>query len=104
MTLKESLQQDLDAVFFNTDEFAEPHMISGRSVNIVVDNERSEKLASSAAVGVFGSIIVYYAKVTDFDNKPKIGDVQDFDNGYYQVVDVKEDLGVYEIILRGSEV
>lgn len=91
------------SVFFNVDEFAEPHLINGSSVNIVVDNERSEKLGSSGTVGIFGSIIVYYVKASDLPSKPKIGDVQDFDDVYYEVTEAKEELGVYEIILRGSE-
>lgn len=78
-------------------------MINGSSVNIVIDNERSEKMASSGVLGVYSGVIVYSVKTQDFSKKPKIGDVQDFDDEYYQVVDVKEDLGVYEIILRGSE-
>lgn len=103
MAFKDYLQADIDNVFFNTDEFAEPHMINGSSVNIVIDNERSERLGSTGTVGIFGTVIVYYVKASDLPSKPKIGDVQDFDDAYYQVADAKEELGVYEIILRGSE-
>lgn len=103
MGFKEQIQSDIDNVFFNSNEFAEPHMINGSSANIVKDDDKAEKLGSSGAVGVFGTIIVYYVKASDLPVRPKIGDVQDFDDDYYQVVDVKEDFGVYEITLRGSE-
>ena len=103
MAFKDYLQQDIDNVFFNTDEFAEPHNINGRSVNIIKDDDKAERLGNSGTVGVFGSIIVYYVKASDLPNKPKIGDIQDFDDVFYEVVEVKEEFGVYEIILRGSE-
>ena len=103
MAFKDFLQQDIDNVFFNTEEFAEPHMINGRSVNVVIDTDKAEKLASSGALGINVRVIVYYAKTGEFSRKPKIEDVQDFDDGYYQVADVQEENGAYVITLRGSE-
>ena len=44
-SFKEQLEKDLDSVFFNMDEFAETHMIDGKEVPIVLDNDRIIELS-----------------------------------------------------------
>ena len=40
MGFKEQFLDDLDSVFFNSEEFAETHTINGAEVDIVVDNDK----------------------------------------------------------------
>ena len=40
MTFKEQIQQDLDTVFLNLDEFAELRRVEGKQIPVVVDNDQ----------------------------------------------------------------
>ena len=44
MTFKEQIQQDLDTVFLNLDEFAELRRVEGKQIPVVVDNDQLVKL------------------------------------------------------------
>lgn len=96
---KDFLQQDL-GTFFNLDEFAEPHNIDGRILNIIVDNDRLMHRSKVEYEGVIVGDILYFAKAEDFPRKPKPDDIQTFDNVPCQVYDVREDMGMLEIILK----
>lgn len=40
MNFKETINKDLQHVFFNTNEFAEQHTLNGISVEVIMDNDR----------------------------------------------------------------
>ena len=48
--------------------------------------------------------MIYYifAKVDDFIMPPTIGDLQRLNKKRYEVFDVRKDVGLYEIILKGA--
>lgn len=98
---KDQIAQDR-AVFINTDEFAEEHVIDGNTVSITVDNDRLIERSKIEYAGVMVGNILYFAKSEDFDRKPEPEDVQDFDGDDYKVFDVREDDGMLEIILKGD--
>jgi hypothetical protein len=102
MSLKDVISQDLN-IFFNNMEFAEPHNINGRVLNIVVDNDqlmfRSKKEYDGISVGE----ILYYVSAVDYGKAPTIEEIQIFDNRPMQVFDFREVDGIYEIILKRNE-
>lgn len=99
MSLKDQMQRDVDSVFFNIDEFAEPHLINGRSVNIIIDNDQLTVRSKKEYDGISVGEILYYVKASDLSHRPEQGESQIFDKKPMVVFDCREDLGVYEIIL-----
>lgn len=97
---KEFIEKDLDAIFFNLDEFAEPHNINGRILNVIVDNDRLMQRSKKEFDGISIGEILYYVKASDYGEKPEQGTPQIFDDRQMYVFDVREDCGVYEIILQ----
>lgn len=98
MSLKDQVLSDLD-VFFNQDEFAGSHVIDGRSLNIVVDNDQLKERSVKEYDGISVGEILYYVKASDYGERPGQGTPQIFDGRQMYVFDAREDTGVYEIIL-----
>jgi hypothetical protein len=100
MSFKDIVQQDLDNIIFNTEEFAEVHTIDGKQLKVAVDNdalmERSKKEYDGISVGE----ILYFVKALDFGELPEEGTPQAFDGRMMYVFNAREDDGIYEIILR----
>ncbi|WP_026486689.1 hypothetical protein [Caldanaerobius polysaccharolyticus] len=99
MNFKDVIHSDLD-VFFNLDEFAESHIIDGRSLKIVIDNDRLQQRTQKEYDGIYVGDILYYVSSADYGPAPKIDEIQIFDDQQMQVFDVREEAGIYEIILR----
>lgn len=100
-TLKDYIKDfDLDT-FINMDEFAEDHQINGETIKCVVDtdifDERST-LSGDRSGGVFKDTISIFIKMSDIE-KPLIDEMMTVDDGHYRVVEVKENMGMYEIVL-----
>lgn len=97
---KDYLNSDLNGLFFNADEFAEVHTIGTRQLNIVVDNDRLMYRSKKEFDGITVGEILYFVNAAEYGQKPKEGESQFFDGRNMQVFDVREDDGMYEIILH----
>ncbi len=100
-TFKDYAQDfDLDT-FINLDEFADDHLINGTLLKCVIDNdifdERST-LSGDRSGGVFKDMISIFIKKEDIE-KPLIDEMITVDDEDYRVVEVKENMRVYEIEL-----
>ena len=100
-TLKDYIKDfDLDT-FINMDEFAEDHQINDKTIKCVVDtdifDERST-LSGDRSGGVFKDTISIFIKMSDIE-KPLIDEMMTVDDDNYRVVEVKENMGMYEIVL-----
>lgn len=102
MALKDQIQSDTD-IFFNPDEFGELHDIDGRQLLIVVDNDRLSKRTQREYDEIYVGDLLYFVKATDYGSRPKPNSVQLFDKRPYEIFDIRENMGMYEIILKGSE-
>lgn len=105
-SFKEQLEKDLDSVFSNMNEFAETHMIDGKEVPIVLDNDRIIELSMGKTVetrGIFTDDILFFVQKKDLDYEPVAGQHMEFDGEMYPISDVKEDFGGYTIILTGNQ-
>ena len=100
-TFKDYAQDfDLD-IFINLDEFADDHLINGNLLKCVIDNdvfdERST-LSGDRSGGVFKDMISIFIKKEDIE-KPLIDEMITVDDEDYRVVEVKENMRMYEIEL-----
>ena len=100
-TFKDYAQDfDLDT-FINLDEFADDHLINGNLLKCVIDNdifdERST-LSGDRSGGVFKDMISIFIKKEDIE-KPLIDEMITVDDEDYRVVEVKENMRMYEIEL-----
>lgn len=96
---KDLIYSDI-ATFLNLDEFAETCIIDGKNIDVIVDNDRLIERSKKEYEGISVGEILYYAKVADFNKKPKQGMPQNFNGRLMQVFDIREDEGLYEIILN----
>ncbi len=86
--------------FFNDSEFSEIHIIDGRSLNIVIDNDHLQQRSQKEYDGIYVGDLLYFVNVKDYGPMPKPDSIQFFDGKTYTVFDVREDMGIYEIILK----
>lgn len=52
-TFKDAVDSDIDDVFVDTDEFADPHVINGKRVECVIDTIVTQGGKDAAHLGVF---------------------------------------------------
>ncbi|MCR4442148.1 MAG: hypothetical protein QHH10_08245 [Peptococcaceae bacterium] len=99
MGIKDDLNKDL-GVFFNTDELAEQHIIDGRPLNIIIDNDRLMQRSRKEFDVISIGEILYFVKKVDYGERPREGAPQVFDGRLMYVFSCREDGGIYEIILQ----
>lgn len=102
----EQMEKDFDSTFFNTNEFAEMHMVDGKEIPVVVDNETLLQLnlgKMAYSDGIFTDSIMFFVQSKHLDYEPVIGQIIEFDGVTYPVDNVLSDTGGYTIILRGNE-
>ncbi len=88
------------AIFF--DEISEKVYLDGVPVNIIIDHDRLKDRSKKEYDGIYIGDLLYFAKVDDFIMPPTIGDLQRLNKKRYEVFDVRKDVGLYEIILKGA--
>ncbi|WP_252238307.1 hypothetical protein [Clostridium sp. VAP51] len=101
MNFKEQIQEDLNNVLFNIDEFGEEHIIDRKVLNVVIDNETLKDRNKKEYDGILQADLLYYVKAEDI-RELKTNELQYFDGVAYNVFDVKLDNGVYEVILQSN--
>jgi hypothetical protein len=102
MNFKEQLNNDLD-VFFNKEEFGEDHVIDGKIVNVIVDNETLKSRNKKEYDGIVQADMLYFAKEEELLKEPTPDSIQMFDGVPYIIFDAKLDEGVYEVILQSNK-
>lgn len=105
-SFREQLEKDFDSIFFNPNEFAEPHNIDGNEIMVVVDNEtllalNLGKMADTD--GIFEIAKMFFVQKKHMEDEPVIGQIMEFDGEMFTVGNVLEDFGGYTIILKGNE-
>ena len=108
-TFKECVAADIPAVFLNKMEFADDHIINGKKMTALVDdNELQErdkfKLAGAAAggTGYKATRMVYGAKA-DFGHRPALGVIVNLDGRDYRVTQgTTEEAGILAIALEAN--
>lgn len=102
MNFKDLIKEDLN-VFINPEEFGEPHVIDGKVVNIIVDEETLKDRNQKEYDGIVQADVLYFAKEEDIVREPRPKNIQMFDGVLYEIFDAKLDDGVYEVILQANK-
>lgn len=100
MSLKDQIRQDLDAVFLNTDEFAEIHRIEGKEIPVVVDNDQLVKLKQGQILGLVEADLLLMGKESDFPADMEPGRLLNVDGRELLVATSGTDMGLIEVALR----
>lgn len=100
MSFKDQIQQDLDAVFLNTDEFAELHRIEGKEIPVVVDNDQLVKLKQGQILGLVEADLLLMGKESDFPADMEPGRLLNVDGRELIVAASGTDMGLIEVALR----
>ena len=100
MSFKEQLQNDLDSVFFNLDEFAELHRVEGKKIPVVVDSDQLNKLKKGQILGLIEADMLLMGKEADFPANLEPGRLLNVDGREMLVANSGRDLGLVEVALR----
>lgn len=107
MNFKELLKRDNQRVFLNTEEFSEEHIIDGKSMPCLIDNnelvEREKKYRYKAKHYIDNisiKSVLIYVNAADFGALPAVGRVLTLDKKSYIVVEAINEGGVYSITLE----
>ena len=106
MGFKEQLQEDLNTVFFNLAEFAEMHVINGKEVPVVIDNDKLAELYIGRDIHteqLFTDATMFYVRRDDLEFEPVPDQYLEFDGRGCMVTDVKIDDGTYTVVLEVNE-
>lgn len=105
MTFKELLEQEAKRIFLNFDEFGEKHLVDGKEMLVIVDNNEHierENRQTSRAEGLYIKEILFYVCKEDFGSLPAIGRICRFDRKDYIVADAINEDGIYSITLEAN--
>lgn len=99
MSFKEQIQQDLDTVFFNLDEFAELHRVEGAEITVVVDSDQLNKLKKGQILGLIEADMLLMGRTSDFPEDLEPGRLLNVDGRELIVVNSGKDMGLTEVAL-----
>ena len=102
MGFKDQIRKDLDAVFFNADEFAEPHRIEGKTADVVVDDDRLTSLKKGQILGLVDADMLILGKEADFPRDLEPGRLLNVDGREMLVMNSGRDMGLVEVALSQS--
>ncbi len=103
---KEMIQNDLKEVFLNPEEFGESHVIDGKEMTIIIDeNELVEREAKVKAMaeGLHKKQLLIYVSAEEFGPEPLIGRLLELNGSCYTVANVTNESGMYSISLEARE-
>lgn len=97
---KEMVARDLDAVFLNVAEFAELHMVEGKEIPVVMDDDRLTTLKKGQILGLVEADMLLMGKVSDFPADMEPGRLLNVDGRELIVSKSSRDMGLIEAALR----
>lgn len=110
MSFKELVEQDNRTVFMNLDEFADIHVINGKEMPCIIDNnemidreKRYQYKRSLYADGVYLKEVLLYVKAEDFGPLPAVGRSLTLDKKSYIISDAIDEGGIYSISLEANK-
>ena len=99
MSFKDDILNDINNVFLNLEDFGEEHIIDGKPVICMFDDDALKVRSGSNELSVSESTLLLFAKVSDLPRKVA-GDDLMIDGRIYIVDDWKVNFGVAEIVLH----
>lgn len=106
MSFRESIKQDIGAVFMCTDEFAEEHIWNGTRIVCVIDVDTELKRKNNNVLDISWDNnreeINVFVPVMQLAQKPRVNGEILLDGNSYRVMNVDEDMGLYMIALTAQ--
>ena len=106
MDFKEIPENDVKGVFLNQLEFADTHILNGKEVVAVIDDDMIDGEVnvkfhgqSQQMGGLYSGGIALYISTADF-GKPKPGSMIELDGKRYTVISTSEQDGMYKINIQ----
>ncbi len=104
MAFKDIINEDINRVFFNDEEFAETHKWNSQDiVAVIADDELMSKFGSEFEFLEKGSHLIK-SPSSFFTKKPRVGSAINFDGNLYTIDEVHDEAGVYSIYLNATRV
>ncbi len=105
MTFKEQMAKDVGAVFLNPNEFGETHVVDGREMVIVMDNNEllARQRQGQYADGIYAGQKLIYVAAADFGPLPAYGSFFTIDDEGYTVIDAISEGDVYAVTIEANE-
>lgn len=100
MDFKTLINEDLKNVFFNSLELAEEHKINGIAVEVIIDNDRLKERSQKEYDGLYIGELLFFVPVEKVPIKLKQNMPLVFDGKQTYVFSLREDMGMYEVILN----
>lgn len=103
---KDLIRMDNDNVFLNPEEFGEEHIVGGRRMMIIIDNNEMverEKRRVEAEIyrnGIYKKQILFYVSALKFGALPAVGKALTLDKEMYLITDAINEDGIYSISLE----
>ncbi len=106
MTFKDTIKQDVRAVFLNFDEFGEIHTIFGQDVLIIIDEneltEREKRIRRNEGE-LHKKQLLFYIAAEDFGPLPDPGRILNLDGKQYEIMEAENEDGIYSISLEAVD-
>ena len=99
MSFKDDILNDINNVFLNLEDFGEEHIIDGKPVICMFDDDALKIRSGSNELSVSESTLLLFAKASDLPRKV-VGDELLIDGRIYIVDDWKVNLDVAEVALH----
>lgn len=102
-TFKDFISADLSNTFFNPNEFGQIIYIAKRPVTVVFDGELLKEHNASLSEGISAGEFLFFVAVNDCpEDSIYEGAVIMYQNRRYKMVNVREDEGVYYVVLGAN--
>lgn len=98
-TFKDMVAHDIDTTFLNTDEFAELHIVEGKEIPVVMDDDRLTTLKQGQILGLVEADTLLMGKVSDFPSEMEPGRLLNVDGRELIVTNTGRDMGLIEVAL-----
>ncbi len=106
MTFKEILRKDIEQVFLNPEEFGEEHIVNGKPMMIMIDDNElteREKRMKSHMDGIYKKQTLVYVRALDFGPLPGVGKPIKIDGTTFIIADSLNEGGMYSLHLEANK-
>ena len=106
LTFKALLRQDVKSAFLNPAEFGEEHIVNGKPMMIMIDDNElteREKRMKSHMDGIYKKQTLVYVSALDFGPLPGVGKLVKIDGITFIVADSLNERGVYSLHLEANK-
>ena len=106
---KKALEEDIEGVFLNIDEFGEAHVVDGEEIIILFDEMELERVKSLMKSSydfdedVHRADILFFAKKSDMPTRIQTNSVMEIDGKRWFVYQAKIVSGLWRILLGRSQ-